>query len=79
MCSRSLAKGGVRQFKIIDRLRLLFADYNSAGITSIVDRNASLETARTYQKLFDQGELTLRIAMSRSVSNRGTLLAQGLT
>ena len=55
-----------------DRLKQLFLDYNSVGLTSIADRNASVDASALYQQLLARDELTLRVAMSRSVSNRGT-------
>ncbi|MDB4796766.1 amidohydrolase [bacterium] len=54
-----------------ERLKQLFLDYNSVGLTSIADRNASVEASSLYQQLLARNELTLRVAMSRSVSNRG--------
>jgi predicted amidohydrolase YtcJ len=56
-----------------DRLKQLFLDYNSVGLTSIADRNASLDASALYQQLLVRNELTLRVAMSRSVSNKGTV------
>ncbi|MFN0198480.1 MAG: amidohydrolase, partial [Planctomycetaceae bacterium] len=41
-----------------ERLRLLLADYNSVGLTSIADRGAGDGTIDLYKKLFDEGQLT---------------------
>lgn len=53
------------------RLKQLFADYNSVGLTSICDRDASLDAIERYQRLRDAGELTVRVACSQGVSNAG--------
>ncbi|MCZ6673418.1 MAG: amidohydrolase [Verrucomicrobia bacterium] len=50
-----------------DQLRRLITDYNSVGITSIADRSTSRESMTLYRKMHDQGELTVRISMSRHV------------
>lgn len=44
-----------------EQLRALFADYNSVGITSIADRNASESAIDLYQQLKDEETLTCRI------------------
>jgi len=54
-----------------ERLKQLFADYNSVGITGICDRNCGTDNMELYQKLLADGQLTVRIAMSRSVGNSG--------
>ena len=59
------------------RLTHLFADYNSQGITGIIDRNASDEAVALYQQLRQANQLSVRVALSRSVSNQldeGSLL-----
>ncbi|MBS0207730.1 MAG: amidohydrolase [Planctomycetes bacterium] len=53
-----------------ERLRTLFADYNSVGITGIVDRDCSPGAIAQYSRLRDQGELSIRIAVSHGVSNQ---------
>ena len=55
------------------QLRLLFADYNSAGITSICDRHATLEDLERYTHLRDRGELTVRLSCSQHFESIGTL------
>ncbi len=55
-----------------DRLADLFRDYNSVGLTTIADRNASQSAMRHYQSLRDENKLTVRIAASRAVSNAGS-------
>ena len=53
------------------RLKLLFADYNSVGITSICDRDASLEAIERYRHLREEGKLTVRVSCNQSVGNVG--------
>ena len=45
----------------LSRLKQLFADYNSVGITAVSDRSASALAIRLYSTLRDRGELTCRI------------------
>jgi predicted amidohydrolase YtcJ len=52
----------------LERLEALYKDYNSVGITSIADRNADPDAIARYRKLRDQGQLTVRIAVSHGVS-----------
>jgi predicted amidohydrolase YtcJ len=53
------------------RLKLLFDDYNSAGITTVCDRDASLEAIECYRDLLDQGKLTVRMTCSQGIGNVG--------
>jgi predicted amidohydrolase YtcJ len=55
------------------RLAELVADYNSVGITGIVDRDASPGAAPLYRKLRDDGRLTVRVGISRHVETIGPL------
>lgn len=50
-----------------ERLKLLFADYNSVGLTTIADRNCGAGDLARFQSLRDNDELTLRIAVSHAV------------
>jgi predicted amidohydrolase YtcJ len=52
----------------VERLKALFKDYNSVGITSIADRNADADSIARYLKLRDSDQLTVRIAVSHGVS-----------
>jgi predicted amidohydrolase YtcJ len=52
----------------LNRLKALFKDYNSVGITSIADRNADPDSIARYLKLRDADQLTVRIAVSHAVS-----------
>jgi predicted amidohydrolase YtcJ len=61
-------KTPARQADHIERLKALFQDYNSVGITSIADRNADSDTIARYLNLRDDDELTVRIAVSHGVS-----------
>jgi len=56
-----------------ERLRALFADYNSVGITTICDRSAGLGAIEGYAKLRDQGALTVRVSCSQGVGSLGEL------
>ena len=51
----------------------LFKDYNSVGITTICDRNASAEAVVRYKRMLDQGDLTVRIAVSQHIDTLGPL------
>lgn len=54
------------------RLNALFKDYNSVGLTAVIDRNASVNAMELYTRMKEHGDLTLRIGLSRAVGNRGT-------
>jgi predicted amidohydrolase YtcJ len=56
-----------------ERLNALLKDYNSVGITSIGDRNATREAINLYQKLRLDGELTMRVSLSHALSTLGPL------
>lgn len=69
-----LPETGLRRPKEADqlaRLHALFADYNSNGITAIIDRNASEEALALYTAMEGSKSLTLRVALSRAVGNEG--------
>lgn len=70
----SIPKTGGQPEESEKRLRLqrLFQDYNSVGLTTIADRNASSASMKRYETLLEENQLTLRIAASRSVSNAGS-------
>jgi predicted amidohydrolase YtcJ len=51
----------------LSRLRELLADYNSVGITSIVDANASKDGIELYQALLDEDALTCRTFLAYGV------------
>lgn len=55
------------------RTRALFADYNQIGITSVGDRSASIDSLDLYQRLRDQGQLTVRVFVSHNVPSVGPL------
>lgn len=57
----------------IRRLRLLFADYNSVGITAVSDRNADDAALLYYQQLHKAAHLNVRIAVSCAVDATGTV------
>jgi len=49
------------------RLKMLLADYNSVGITSIVERTAGDDTVELFRSLKQSGELTCRTFVTYSV------------
>ncbi|MFO0808390.1 MAG: amidohydrolase [Gemmataceae bacterium] len=58
-----------------DRLRQLFHDYNSVGLTGVIDRNASAGALNQYRRLLDNDALTVRIAASHQVGTSGAIEA----
>lgn len=56
-----------------ERLLALFKDYNSVGITTICDRNASLGAIEGYKKFRDQGLLTVRMSCSQGIGSVGPM------
>jgi predicted amidohydrolase YtcJ len=56
-----------------ERLLALFRDYNSVGLTSIIDRDASMSAINRYRQLHDQGRLSLRIAVSQHIDTSGDI------
>ncbi len=57
----------------IHRLRKLFADYNSVGITSVCDRDAGLDDIALYRDLRARDELTARVHISQHIESIGSL------
>jgi predicted amidohydrolase YtcJ len=55
------------------RLKMLFADYQSTGITSVCDRDASLEAIGRYDSLRQSGELGIRISCSQGIGSIGPI------
>ena len=55
------------------RLLELFHDYNSVGITSIIDRDAYRPAIDRYQKMHEAGALTVRLAISHHIDTLGPL------
>jgi predicted amidohydrolase YtcJ len=53
------------------RLRELFADYNRVGITSICDRDASMDAIEDYRALREAGALSVRVCCSQSIGSVG--------
>ncbi len=50
-----------------ERLLALFHDYNSVGLTGVIDRNASPAMLDRFRRLHDRGALTLRVAASHAI------------
>jgi predicted amidohydrolase YtcJ len=57
----------------MERLLELFKDYNSVGLTGIVDRDASASAIEQYRQLHDKGRLPLRIAVSHHIDTSGDI------
>jgi len=55
------------------RLIELFRDYNSVGITAVIDRNAAAADVDRYARLHEAGALTVRVGISHGVENLGPL------
>ncbi|QEH35047.1 N-substituted formamide deformylase precursor [Aquisphaera giovannonii] len=55
------------------RLLELFRDYNSVGITAVIDRDADGAAVERYGRLHQAGALTVRLGISRHVENLGPL------
>jgi predicted amidohydrolase YtcJ len=58
-----------------DRLVQLFKDYNSVGLTGVIDRNAAPEAINRYRKLLANDSLTVRMAVSHAVATNGPIEA----
>ena len=55
------------------RLIELLADYNSVGITSIIDRDAYAPAIARYERLHAAGSLPVRVAISHHIETTGDL------
>ena len=56
-----------------ERLKALFRDYNSVGLTTICDRDANAAGVELYKSLQQSGELTLRVNLSMDVPYLGSI------
>src|SRR6185503_4780921 len=56
-----------------ERLKELLRDYNSVGITTICDRDASVAGVELYKSLHEGGELTVRVNLSMDVPYIGAI------
>src|SRR5438552_13520787 len=56
-----------------ERLLALFKDYNSVGLTSIIDRDASVSAINQYRQLHDKHQLPLRIGISHHIDTSGDI------
>jgi predicted amidohydrolase YtcJ len=54
-----------------ERLLALFKDYNSVGLTGVIDRNASASAINRYRKLAEKDRLPLRLAISQAIGTTG--------
>ncbi len=51
----------------------LFKDYNSIGLTTVADRSADVVSIGRYQKMRDQGDLTVRLSISQNIATLGAI------
>lgn len=76
-CSRYVkvksARRPVSRADKVKRLREMFADYNSVGITSVCDRDATLDEIETYKELHRSAGLTVRARLSQHIESIGPL------
>ncbi|MEW5974164.1 MAG: amidohydrolase [Acidobacteriota bacterium] len=76
-CTRFIkSEDSVRQPSEEDRcrrLKELFKDYNSVGITSIGDKDASPAEVDRYRHLRSKGDLSVRVSLSQHVDTIGPL------
>ena len=70
--SESSARRTASEADSVERLLLLFKDYNSVGLTGIIDRDASASVIDRYRRLHQADKLPLRIAISHHVSTAGS-------
>jgi predicted amidohydrolase YtcJ len=56
-----------------ERLTALFCDYNSVGLTAVIDRDASDSEISRYQRLHNSVGLSVRLGISRHVETQGAL------
>ncbi len=56
-----------------ERLRALFGDYNSVGITGIGDGSTRPAHLKLFRKLLDEGELTVRVAAQYYIGTIGPI------
>jgi len=56
-----------------ERLKELLRDYNSVGITTICDRDASVAGVELFKSLHEGGELTIRVNLSMDVPYIGAI------
>ncbi len=53
------------------RVLTLFKDYASAGLTAIADRASSRSSEQRYKRMFDNGDLPIRVMCSRNIGTGG--------
>jgi len=70
--ARSTAKSP-KEADYLERLPLLFHDYNSVGLTTVADRDSSPSTVDRYLKLHTLGKLTIRLPALLDVGSSGPM------
>jgi predicted amidohydrolase YtcJ len=51
----------------------LFRDYNSVGLTTVADRNASVASIQRYERMRDKGDLSVRLSISQNIATLGPM------
>jgi predicted amidohydrolase YtcJ len=57
----------------VERLVRLLKDYNSVGLTSVIDRDARPSAIERYQKLLENDQLPVRMAISHHIDTNGAV------
>lgn len=57
----------------VEQLRKLFADYNATGLTTVAERDGSVEDLETYRALRASGTPTVRLCVSQHLESIGPL------
>jgi predicted amidohydrolase YtcJ len=70
---RFMPARSVPEEKHLDSLATLLQRYHEIGITSITDRNSSVDGYRTYEKLKAQGKLNTRVTVTIGLSTDGSV------
>jgi len=73
LTSKFLASKPVSDQAFLAALKEVHRSYNRIGITSIIERNSSVEGYRTYEKLKAAGELTVRATVTIGYGSRNTI------
>lgn len=72
LLTKFLAGPGVSEGKVLDTLVEVHRAYNEVGITSISERRTNVDGWRTYQKLKEQGRLSVRANLTIGLNSDGT-------
>jgi predicted amidohydrolase YtcJ len=73
LLNKFLTRKPVTDAQALDGLEKVLRAYNAIGITSVGERRTSVEGYRAYEKLKEQGRLTVRANVTIGLSSDGTL------